>query len=126
MPNQRMSSYCGRQMGFRRAMSRAIFMADRIRPDATHCMGRGLYRIARMGLGGFLTCPNSVCPDARYVRVATGLDYGDAAACIWHAVGEWCPSGLKCSCQCNSNKQTNWGLGNAYCVGLRLNRGWVF
>jgi len=33
--------------------------------------------------GSGLTCPIRSCPDARYVRVATGLGYGDAAPVIW-------------------------------------------
>lgn len=75
-----------RQMGFpARYVSGYLMMSDRIDQDATHAWAE-VY-IEGLGWVGF-DVSNSVCPDARYVRVATGLDYSDAAPVSGMRFGE--------------------------------------
>ena len=52
-------------------------MNDRVEQDATPRLGRGTH-IDGLGWVGF-DVSNGISPDTRYVRVATGLDYTEAA-----------------------------------------------
>ncbi|WP_409432627.1 transglutaminase domain-containing protein [Litorimonas sp. RW-G-Af-16] len=66
-----------RQSGFpARYVSGYLMMNDRIAQDATHAWAE--VHIQDLGWVGF-DVSNQISPDARYVRVATGLDYSDAA-----------------------------------------------
>jgi len=53
-----------------------LMMTDRIAQDATHAWAEA--HISDLGWVGF-DVSNQISPDARYVRVATGLDYSDSA-----------------------------------------------
>lgn len=59
-----------------RYVSGYLFMPDRTEQEATHAWAEA--HVDGIGWIGF-DVPNAVCPDAGYVRVATGLDYKDAA-----------------------------------------------
>jgi transglutaminase-like putative cysteine protease len=59
-----------------RYVSGYLMMEDRIEQDATHAWAE--VHVDGIGWIGF-DVSNEICPDARYVRVATGLDYSDAA-----------------------------------------------
>lgn len=59
-----------------RYVSGYLLMEDRVEQDATHAWAEA--HVDGIGWIGF-DVSNSICPDARYVRVATGLDYADAA-----------------------------------------------
>lgn len=59
-----------------RYVSGYLMMEDRVEQDATHAWAEA--HVDGIGWIGF-DVSNSICPDARYVRVATGLDYADAA-----------------------------------------------
>lgn len=75
-----------RQMGFpARYVSGYLMMSDRVDQEATHAWAE-VY-IEALGWVGF-DVSNSVCPDERYVRVATGLDYADAAPVSGMRFGE--------------------------------------
>lgn len=66
-----------RAMGFpARYVSGYLMMNDRIEQDATHAWAEA--HVAGLGWVGF-DVSNSMSPDARYIRVATGLDYRGAA-----------------------------------------------
>ncbi|MDV7141645.1 transglutaminase family protein [Tropicimonas sp. TH_r6] len=66
-----------RQLGFpARYVSGYLFMEETEQQDASHAWAE--VHIAGLGWVGF-DVPNEVCPDERYVRVATGLDYSEAA-----------------------------------------------
>ena len=66
-----------RSMGYpARYVSGYLLMEDRVHQDASHAWAEAHVR----GLGWVGFDPsNSISPDARYVRVATGLDYSEAA-----------------------------------------------
>jgi transglutaminase-like putative cysteine protease len=51
-------------------------MDDRIEQEATHAWAEA--HVEGLGWVGF-DVSNGICPDPRYVRVATGSDYKDAA-----------------------------------------------
>lgn len=69
-----------RQLGFpARYVSGYLMMDDRVSQDATH--GWAEVYVAPLGWIGF-DVSNAICPDERYVRVATGLDYTEAAPII--------------------------------------------
>ena len=53
-----------------------LMMNDRIQQDAGHAWAE--VHVERLGWVGF-DISNAISPDARYVRVATGLDYREAA-----------------------------------------------
>lgn len=53
-----------------------LMMNDRVEQEAGHAWAE-VY-VDKLGWVGF-DISNDICPDARYVRVATGLDYTDAA-----------------------------------------------
>lgn len=59
-------------------------MDDRVEQDAGH--GWAEAHIPGLGWVGF-DVSNAVCPDERYIRVATGCDYGEAAPVTGIAVG---------------------------------------
>ena len=60
-------------------------IASGVDQDATHAWAE----VYLPGLGGVgFDVSNGVCPDARYVRVATGLDYADAAPVSGMRFGE--------------------------------------
>lgn len=59
-----------------RYVSGYLMMEDRVEQDATHAWAEA--HVDGIGWIGF-DVSNAICPDARYVRVATGLDYADAA-----------------------------------------------
>jgi transglutaminase-like putative cysteine protease len=59
-----------------RYVSGYLLLDDRIEQDATHAWAEA--HVAGIGWIGF-DAVNNVCPDQRYVRLACGLDYRDAA-----------------------------------------------
>jgi len=59
-----------------RYVSGYLLMSDRIDQDASHAWSEA--HVEGLGWVGF-DPSNGISPDERYVRVATGLDYGDAA-----------------------------------------------
>lgn len=59
-----------------RYVSGYLMMDDRPDQDATHAWAEA--HIPALGWVGF-DVSNGICPDARYVRLATGLDYREAA-----------------------------------------------
>ena len=66
-----------RLMGFpARYVSGYLQMEETIDQDATHAWAEAY--VKDLGWVGF-DVSNEVCPDLRYVRLATGLDYADAA-----------------------------------------------
>ncbi len=71
---------CAREMGFpARYVSGYLMLDDRVDQDAMHAWAEA--HVPGLGWVGF-DAANGICPDARYVRVATGLDYSDAAPVI--------------------------------------------
>lgn len=75
-----------RALGFpARYVSGYLMMDDRIEQDATHAWAEA--HVAGLGWVGF-DVSNSICPDARYVRVATGLDYRGAAPILGLRMGD--------------------------------------
>lgn len=68
-----------------RYVSGYLLMADRIDQDATHAWAEA--HVDGIGWIGF-DIANEVCPDERYVRVATGLDYRQAAPVHGLRMGE--------------------------------------
>lgn len=68
---------CAREMGFpARYVSGYLLMDDRIEQDAMHAWAEA--HLDGLGWVGF-DVSNGISPDIRYVRVATGLDYDEAA-----------------------------------------------
>ena len=66
-----------RQMGFpARYVSGYLMMSDRVQQDASHAWAEA--HVTDIGWVGF-DVSNGISPDERYVRIATGLDYQDAA-----------------------------------------------
>ncbi|MEL6744620.1 MAG: transglutaminase family protein, partial [Pseudomonadota bacterium] len=59
-----------------RYVSGYLMMDDRVLQDATHAWVEA--HVPQLGWVGF-DVSNRISPDERYVRVATGLDYSDAA-----------------------------------------------
>jgi transglutaminase-like putative cysteine protease len=59
-----------------RYVSGYLMMNDRVDQDASHAWAEA--HIGGLGWVGF-DVSNGICPDERYVRIATGLDYRDAA-----------------------------------------------
>lgn len=59
-----------------RYVSGYLFMDDRIEQDATHAWAEAY--LPDIGWTGF-DISNGISPDTRYVKVATGLDYAEAA-----------------------------------------------
>ena len=68
---------CARHMGLpARYVSGYLMMDDRVEEDATHAWAEA--HVQGLGWVGF-DVSNGISPDGRYVRVATGLDYAQAA-----------------------------------------------
>lgn len=68
---------CARALGFpARYVSGYLMMNDRVRQDAMHAWAE--VHLNGLGWVGF-DVSNGISPDTRYVRVATGLDYAEAA-----------------------------------------------
>lgn len=68
---------CARHLGYpARYVSGYLMMDDRVDQDATHAWAE--VHVNGLGWVGF-DVSNAISPDARYVRVATGLDYTEAA-----------------------------------------------
>ena len=66
-----------RELGFpARYVSGYLMLDDRIEQEAMHAWAEA--HVDGLGWVGF-DVSNGISPDTRYVRVATGLDYGDAA-----------------------------------------------
>ncbi len=66
-----------RSMGYpARYVSGYLMMSDRVHQDATHAWAEAF--VEGLGWVGF-DVSNGYSPDPRYVRVATGLDYAEAA-----------------------------------------------
>lgn len=59
-----------------RYVSGYLMMNDRVEQDATHAWAEAY--VENLGWVGF-DVSNGISPDSRYVRVATGLDYSEAA-----------------------------------------------
>jgi transglutaminase-like putative cysteine protease len=75
-----------RLMGFpARYVSGYLMMDDRIDQDATHAWAEA--HILDIGWVGF-DVSNCISPDERYIRVATGLDYKDAAPISGMRIGD--------------------------------------
>lgn len=76
---------CAREMDFpARYVSGYLMLNDRVEQDAMHAWAEA--HVEGLGWVGF-DPSNGISPDARYVRVATGLDYGDAAPVIGTRIG---------------------------------------
>lgn len=68
---------CARAAGVpARYVSGYLMMDDRITQEATHAWAEA--HVPELGWVGF-DISNGISPDMRYVRIATGLDYGEAA-----------------------------------------------
>ena len=66
-----------RLMGYpARYVSGYLMMDDRVEQDATHAWAEA--HVNGVGWIGF-DISNSISPDERYIRIATGLDYGECA-----------------------------------------------
>jgi hypothetical protein len=92
----------------------------------------GRSHVEGVGWVGF-DVSNGISPDARYVRVATGLDYREAAPVSGLRFGRCrrrgaCPSTSRCSSSsvAGGRRFRETGAKMTYCVGLKLNRGLVF
>lgn len=67
-----------------RYISGYLMMDDRIEQEATHAWAEA--HVDGLGWVGF-DVSNGICPDPRYVRVATGSDYRDAAPITGISIG---------------------------------------
>ena len=67
-----------------RYVSGYLMMDDRIEQEATHAWAEA--HVEGLGWVGF-DVSNGICPDPRYVRVATGSDYRDAAPITGISIG---------------------------------------
>ena len=75
-----------RHMGFpARYVSGYLMMDDRVAQEASHAWAE--VHVEPLGWIGF-DISNGISPDERYVRVATGLDYGEAAPVTGIHLGE--------------------------------------
>lgn len=68
-----------------RYVSGYLMMDDRVEQDASHAWAE--VHLDGLGWVGF-DVSNSICPDARYIRLAVGLDYKDAAPISGLRVGD--------------------------------------
>lgn len=76
---------CARELGYpARYVSGYLMLDDRKHQDATHAWAEAY--VNDLGWVGF-DVSNGISPDTRYVRVATGLDYGEAAPVTGTRVG---------------------------------------
>ncbi len=93
---------CARLLGFpARYVSGYLMMDDRVQQDASHAWAEAYAE----GLGwvGF-DVSNAISPDTRYVAVATGLDYTDAAPVSGLSFGN-AQQGLEVSVQVQQQQQ---------------------
>jgi transglutaminase-like putative cysteine protease len=75
-----------RMMGYAaRYVSGYLFMADQLHQAASHAWAE--IHIDKLGWVGF-DISNGISPDDRYIRVATGLDYRDAAPIVGVRMGQ--------------------------------------
>lgn len=76
---------CAREMGFpARYISGYLMLNDRTEQEATHAWAE--VHVDGLGWVGF-DVSNGMSPDERYIRVATGLDYAEAAPVTGTRVG---------------------------------------
>lgn len=76
---------CARELGIpARYVSGYLMLNDRTTQDAMHAWAEAY--VEGIGWVGF-DVANGISPDARYVRVATGLDYSDAAPVAGTRIG---------------------------------------
>jgi transglutaminase-like putative cysteine protease len=76
---------CARKLGLpARYVSGYLMMNETELQDATHAWAE--VHLEGLGWVGF-DVSNGICPDDRYVRVATGLDYAQAAPVIGNRIG---------------------------------------
>lgn len=76
---------CARELGHpARYVSGYLHMPDRDRQEAMHAWAEAW--VPDLGWVGF-DVANRICPDARYVRVATGLDYAEATPLFGRRIG---------------------------------------
>lgn len=76
---------CARELELpARYVSGYLMMNDRTDQEAMHAWAEAF--ISGLGWVGF-DVSNAMCPDERYIRVATGLDYSDAAPVIGTRIG---------------------------------------
>lgn len=76
---------CARELGFpARYVSGYLMLDDRIEQDAMHAWAEAY--VDGLGWVGF-DVANRISPDTRYVRVATGLDYTEAAPVTGTRIG---------------------------------------
>ena len=74
-----------RELGFpARYVSGYLMLDDRVEQDAMHAWAEA--HVEALGWVGF-DPSNGISPDSRYVRVATGLDYGEAAPVTGTRIG---------------------------------------
>jgi transglutaminase-like putative cysteine protease len=77
---------CAREMGYpARYVSGYLLLDDRTEQDAMHAWAEA--HIEGLGWVGF-DVANGIAPDQRYVRVATGLDYAEAAPVTGMRMGD--------------------------------------
>ncbi|MBL3567627.1 transglutaminase family protein, partial [Rhodovulum sulfidophilum] len=67
---------CAREMGFPARYVSGYLMTDGVQYEASHAWAEA--HVEGLGWVGF-DVSNEMSPDGRYVRVATGLDYAEAA-----------------------------------------------
>lgn len=76
---------CARELNFpARYVSGYLMLNDRVAQDAMHAWAEA--HVDGLGWVGF-DASNGISPDARYVRVATGLDYSEAAPVTGTRIG---------------------------------------
>ncbi|MEM6759111.1 MAG: transglutaminase family protein [Pseudomonadota bacterium] len=76
---------CARELGFpARYVSGYLMLQDRTNQEAMHAWAEAF--VPDLGWVGF-DVSNRIAPDTRYVRVATGLDYTDAAPVTGSRIG---------------------------------------
>jgi hypothetical protein len=114
-----------RSMGYpARYVSGYLMMNDRVHQDASHAWAEA--HVDGVGWVGF-DVSNGISPDARYVRVATGLDYREAAPVSglrfgrgWRGAFHRHPGAAAVA-----SRRRQGTAKMTYCVGLKLNRGLV-
>lgn len=93
---------CARLLGYpARYVSGYLMMNDRVQQDASHAWAEAY--VEGLGWVGF-DVSNAISPDARYVAVATGLDYIDAAPISGLSFGS-AQQGLEVSVQVQQQQQ---------------------
>jgi hypothetical protein len=109
-----------------RYVSGYLMMNDRVHQDASHAWAEA--HVEGVGWVGF-DVSNGISPDARYVRVATGLDYREAAPISglrFGQGGEALVHRHPGTAAVASGRGRGRGTAKmTYCVGLKLNRGLV-